>query len=139
MVRPMTGRPRDASSAATVELSTPPLIATAIGRAVFAESGMGFRNRGDFTKVGNRLFDGIGKHIHLLAGVALAKRKANARARLVGRQSDGGQHVRRLYRSARAGRARRNGESPKIERDHQRFALYSVERNVGGVRCAGNA
>src|SRR5215472_9503591 len=111
-------RPWHASRPATVELSTPPLIATAI---VF--SGMGRRQRRNFSKMRDRINYGVEQRVDLLDGIGPAQRKADAGARPLGGEADREQHMRRLDRTARAGRSAGDGESTQIERDDERLAL----------------
>ena len=125
MVRPMTVRPWRASSAATVELSTPPLMATAMGA---------LRHRtGNPPQMRDRRGQRLHQRVHLLGRVGAAQRNAQAGARALGGDPHGGQHVRRRHRPARAGRAGGNGEAAQIERDHQRLAIDAVEVHVGGI------
>src|SRR5437588_398052 len=70
MVRPTTERPWRTRSAATVELSTPPLMATAIG----AVSGM----HADSAQMGDRGLDGLDECIDLLDGVGAAEQSGEA-------------------------------------------------------------
>src|SRR5207253_6068064 len=72
IVSPMILWPSRASRPATVELSTPPLMATAIGF-----SGMGGSERGDFAQMRNRAGDRVDEGIDLLGGIRPAQRKAN--------------------------------------------------------------
>src|SRR5262245_55784616 len=118
MVSPMMLWPSRASSAATVELSTPPLIATAMGF-----SSMGGSARRDPAQMGDRVGDGVDQGVDLFGRIGSPEREANAGASALRRQSDGQQHVRRLDRAARAGRAARHGESAQIESDHHGLAL----------------
>src|SRR5689334_6329097 len=130
MVRPTTWRPSRTRSAATVELSTPPLMATATGA-----SGM----HGDPAQVRHGRFDRLDEGVHLVSGSEAAERKTNAGAGPFRREPDGGQDMRRRDRAARAGGAGGNGEAAEIERDDQGFAIDPVKVDVGGVGSAGRA
>src|SRR5690349_19332854 len=102
MVRPTTAWPSRASMAATVELSTPPLIATAMGA-----SGMG----GNPAQVRHGGFDGVHQGVHLGGGVVASEGEAHAGAGAVGAEAEGGEDVRRREGAARAGRAGRDRET----------------------------
>src|SRR5271157_1677485 len=108
MVNPTTGWPWRTRSAATVELSTPPLMATAMGG-----SGM----YGDSAEVRHGALERVYQCIHLLGGVAAAKRKTHAGARAFRRKTDGGEDVRGSHGAAGAGRAGGNGEAAEVQRD----------------------
>src|ERR1035437_108538 len=99
MVMPTTVRPWRTSMAATVELSTPPLMATAMGGAM-GNSGM-HRNP---AQVRHARADGFDERVHLPGGIGAAERKAHAGPGAVVTQADGLQHVRGRERSAGAGR-----------------------------------
>src|SRR5579883_935603 len=103
MVRPTTLWPWRTSSAATVELSTPPLIATAMG----VGSGMD----GDPAKVLHRSGEAIHQSVYLFGRVVAAERKAHGRAGAVGIQADRGKDMRRSDRARRAGGAGGHGKS----------------------------
>src|SRR5438876_11775393 len=110
--------PSRASSPATVELSTPPLMATAIGF-----SGMGWCQRRNLAQMRDRIHHCLNERVHLLLGIRPAEREPDARTRPLRRQPDGKQHVRGLDRPARTGRAARDSESPQIESDDHGLAL----------------
>src|SRR5437660_5674064 len=140
MVRPTTERPWRTSSAATVELSTPPLMATAMGF-----SGM----HADSAQVGDAGLDGVDERVHLLRGVGAAEREAHAGAGTVVGEADGFEHVRGSQRARGAGGAGGDGEAAQVERDHHSLAIDAVEVEVAGVghavparavdACAGDA
>src|SRR5260221_410696 len=130
MVMPTTSRPWRTSSAATVELSTPPLIATAMGATswlasgrswllaeprasanVFSRSGM----HGNPPQMRHGSFQSFHQSVHLFDGICAPQGESHAGARTVARQADRGEYVRRRQRAARASCARGNGEAPKIE------------------------
>ena len=73
------------------------------------------------------------------ARIRAPQRKPHARPRLLARQPDRHQHVRRLGRAARTRRAARYRESLQVERDQQRLAVDPVETHVGGVGDARRA
>src|SRR5438876_1058503 len=123
MVRPITRRPRWCRRAATVELSTPPLMATAMGAL-----DMGMRNRRDLAQM-----------LDLLGGVGAAEREADTRARAVDGQADRRKHVRWLDGAARTGCTGRHRESAQVEGDDQRFPFEVVEINVAGIGRARGA
>ena len=81
---------RAASIAATVELSTPPLIATAMGRFKVIDSGMRVHRRGNLAEVSDTVLDRVNESVHLLAGVGAAEREPNAAG-----QGDGPVGIRR--------------------------------------------
>src|SRR6185437_9454540 len=108
MVMPTTVRPSCTSIAATVELSTPPLMATAMGN-----SGM-HRNPAQMRHAGS---DGFDQRVHLARGIGAAEGEAHAGAGAIVAQSDGLQHMRRGERSAGACRAGGDREAAQIERD----------------------
>src|ERR1022692_2807168 len=101
------------SSAATVELSTPPLMATAMG----AGSGMD----GNSSQMGYRGFQRVHQGIHLFGRGGAAEGEAQAGARTVRRKSQGGEHVGWRDGARRAGRAGRHRESPQVERNNHGF------------------
>src|SRR5664280_1663379 len=103
---PTTVRPWRTSMAATVELSTPPLMATAIG-----SSGM-HRDPAQMRHAGADAFD---QGVHLLRRVGAAEGEAHAGARAQIAQADGLQHVRGRERSAGAGRPGGDGETTQVE------------------------
>src|SRR5262252_6961775 len=86
IVSPTMGWPWRARSAATVELSTPPLMATAI-----EASGMD----GDSAQVRGGLGDRFGKGIDLFGGIGTAEREPHARTGALTGEADGGENVRR--------------------------------------------
>src|SRR5450432_2134364 len=133
---PTTVRPWRTSMAATVELSTPPLMATAMGDAMggtpggaMAKSGM-HRNP---SQVRYTSPDGFDERVHLLGRIAAAEGEAHTGARAVVTQADGLQHVRGRERAAGAGRAGRDREAAQVKRDHHGFAIDAVEVNIAGV------
>src|SRR5437867_6740099 len=87
MVSPITRRPRWCRRAATVELSTPPLMATAMGAL-----DVGMRNRRDLAQMLYRSSDRLNQMIDLLGGVGAAEREADTRARAVDGQADRRKH-----------------------------------------------
>src|SRR5260370_19119458 len=124
MVMPTTVRPSRTSMAATVELSTPPLMATAIGN-----SGM----HGDPAQMRHAGADGFDEGVHLLDGIAAAEGEAHAGAGAAVTQADGLQNVRRRERSAGAGGAGGGFRAAEVEGDHHGFAIDAVEVEIGGV------
>src|SRR5580700_8472159 len=121
MVSPMTLCPSARSMAATAEESTPPDIATAMVlrlcmlRADLLRSIHG----GQLAQARYRLRYQRECHIDVLRSVLLAQAEAEAGTGSTGLQAHGGQHVRRLNRSRRAGRAGGNCETFKVKRnDH---------------------
>src|SRR6516162_66865 len=128
---PTTARPSRTSRAATVELSTPPLMATAMGCC----SGM----HGDSAQVGHGRGDRVGERVDLFGGVGPAEREAHAGAGAVGVHSDGGEDMRRGDGAGGAGRAGRYGETAQIERNDHGLAIDAVEVEVAGVRDAAPA
>src|SRR5262249_20222219 len=121
MVIPTIGRPWRTRSAATVELSTPPLIATAMG-----SSGM----HGNPAEMCYRRANRLDQRIDLLRCVPAAQRKTHAGTGAVISESDGSEHVRGRERTARTGRARRDSEAAQIERNDHRFAIHAVEVDI---------
>src|SRR4051794_11455725 len=117
MVRPIILWPSRARRPATVELSTPPLIATAMGL-----SGMCGSQWRNFSEVRNRAGYGVDEGVHLLRCVRAAERKANAGAGAPLSGADGEQHVRRLDRAAGARRAAGHGEPAQVEREDHGLA-----------------
>src|SRR5229473_31753 len=113
MVSPMMLWPSRTSNPATVELSTPPLIATVI---VF--SGMGGSERRNLSQMRHRVRYSLDQDVDLLWRVGSPERKSDAGARPLRREADSQKHVGGLDRSARACGPARNCESPQIERDH---------------------
>src|ERR1017187_2418335 len=122
MVMPTTVRPSRTSMAATVELSTPPLMATAMG-----DSGM-HRDPAQMRDAGA---DGFDERVHLRGGVGAAEGEAHAGAGAEVTQADGFQDVRRGERSARAGRPGGDGEATQVERDDHGFTIDAVEVDIG--------
>src|ERR1017187_2914820 len=88
MVNPTTVFPWRTSSAATVELSTPPDIATAMGALLESSSGMD----GNAAQVRHRGFERLCQPIHLGGGVGAAQRKTHAGAGAIRVEPDGGEH-----------------------------------------------
>src|SRR5690349_22393280 len=124
MVSPTTLRPWRTRSAATVELSTPPLMATAMGF-----SGM----HADSAQMGDAGLDGFDQRVNLLGGVGAAERKTHAGTGAVVGEPDRLEHVRGCERAARTGRAGRDREAAQIEGDHERLAIDAIEIQVAGV------
>src|SRR5260370_38948617 len=124
MVTQTTARTSSRSMGATVEMSTPPLMATAIGN-----SGM----QGDPAQLRHAGADGFDEGVHLLDGIAAAEGEAHAGAGAVVTQADGLQNVRRRERSAGAGGAGGGCEAAEVEGDHHGFAIDAVEVELGGV------
>ncbi len=127
MVSPMTCSPARCSMPATTELSTPPDIATAIGRLTQAYAGASFLRCATHSTTASisastcsAVFDRPSEKRTLDRACSL-------------RQADRRQHVRRLGRAARARRAARHRESLEIERDQQRLAVDSVEADIRSV------
>src|SRR5262245_18602067 len=118
MVMPTTVRPSRTSMAATVELSTPPLMATATGN-----SGM-HRNPAQVRDAGA---DSFYERVHLLDGIGAAEGEAHAGAGAVVAQADGLQYMRGRKRSAGAGRSGGDGEAAQVKRDHHGFPIDAVE------------
>src|SRR6266481_4337410 len=134
IVSPMILWPSRASRPATVELSTPPLIATAMGL-----SGMGWSQWRDFAQMSDRVYYRFDEGVDLFNRIGSAEGEANAGAGPLGAQSDSEHHVRRLDRSARARRSARDRESAQIERNHHGLAFQIIEiqiRRVGNARRA---
>src|ERR1035441_10392388 len=77
--------------AATVELSTPPLMATAMGNSGMHRDPAQMRHAGS---------DGFDERVHLPGGIAAPQGEAHAGARAVVAQADSLQHVGRRERSA---------------------------------------
>src|SRR3954454_18999775 len=99
MVMPTTERPSRTSIAATTELSTPPLIATAMGRSKMGTSGM----HGNPAQMRYAGPDGLDKGVHLLHRVGAPQGETHARPGAIVAQPDGLQHVRWQKRAARTG------------------------------------
>src|SRR5438094_4423377 len=157
MVRPTTVRPCCWRSAATVEESTPPDMATATrpgcvsarsGRvsnwvAAFMEEislGGGLLVRGgELAELG----DGGGNDLQGKIDVGLrglaAETEAQAGARFLGGQADGGEDVRGFHGAGRAGSPRGAGKTLQIERDKERFAFDAGKNEIGGVGRARSA
>src|SRR5215470_9025194 len=130
MVMPTSGLPSRRSSAATVELSTPPDIATAIGL-----SGMGVRRR-NAAQVTRRIGDCLDQLVNLLSGVLAAQGEAHTRSRGFRAEAHREQDVRWLDGSARAGRSARHCESTKVERDHHCLTFNAFKAKIARVREA---
>ena len=62
--------------------------------------------------------------------------ETQTRSRLVRRQPNRGQHVRRFHRARRTRRARRTHHALQVQRDHQRFSASGFERKIRSIRCA---
>src|ERR1022692_2989667 len=144
MVMPTTVRPWLTSMAATVELSTPPLMATAMegelaggvpsGSACPTATAMGCSGmHGNPAQMRHAGADGFDERVHLRGGVAAPQGEAHAGARAIIGEADGLQHVGRREGSAGAGRAGGDGEAAQIERDHHGFAIDAVEVEIAGV------
>src|SRR5437867_7779136 len=84
IVSPMMLWPSRASRPATVELSTPPLMATAM-----RFSGMGGSQWRNFAQMRDRVHYRFDQRADLFHGIGPAQREANAGARPLGAQSDG--------------------------------------------------
>src|SRR5690349_20807648 len=108
IVMPTMEWPCRTRSAATVELSTPPLIATAMG-----SSGM----HGNPSQMRDRCADGLGERVDLLNGVAAAEGETHAGAGAVVGEADGGEDVRRSEGAAGTGRTGGYGKAAEVERD----------------------
>src|SRR6185437_9468786 len=107
MVRPTIGRPSRFSMPATTELSTPPDIATAMGRWFpEAKSISGMLLQAFLSIRATKLLDGrdhrIGQRIYLFFGVISSQRKAHALPRLPLGTAHREEHMRRLNGTARA-------------------------------------
>src|ERR1017187_5073355 len=156
MVMPTTVRPWRTSMAATVELSTPPLMATAMGNSVLtfgttvthsgttppirswlrSESHAAAVCSGmhrDPAQMRHAGADGLDERVHLRGGVAAAQRESHAGAGAEVAQADGPEHVRGRERSAGAGRPGGNGEAAQVERDDHRFTIDAVEVDIAGI------
>src|SRR5258708_7119929 len=109
--------PSRRSMAATVELSTPPDMATAIGvwLADILECG---RQAAQMRK---GLAGGLNESVHLPGRVGVAERKSQTGTGLIGAQTHRQQHVRRLHRAARTGRTARYREAAQIQGNHHRL------------------
>src|SRR4051794_20690933 len=127
MVSPTMRSPRECSRAATVELSTPPDIATAV-----MESGMD----GDTAQLARAGRDCVDQRVYLLDGVRTANGNTKTGSSVVTAEPDRGQHVRRLGSAARTCGPARHGVAPQVERDQQGLRVDPLEDNVGGVRDA---
>src|ERR1017187_8141652 len=130
MVRPTTARPSRASMAATVELSTPPLMATAMGG-----SGM----PGDPPQMLDGARERVHQRVNLAGRVGAPQRETHAGARPFRGQAHIDEHVGRRDGAAGTGGAGGDGEAAQVERDHQGFAIDSVEVHVGGIGRAARA
>src|ERR1019366_4914355 len=84
MVMPTTVRPSRTSMAATVELSTPPLMATAMGNSGMHRDPAQMRHAGS---------DGFDERVPLPGGIAAPQGEAHAGARAIVAQADSLQHV----------------------------------------------
>src|SRR5260370_31881560 len=123
--------PSRASRPATVELSTPPLMATAM---VFA--GMGGCQGRNFSEMGDGVHYSVNQGVDLLLGVGSTERKPDTGARALRSQADREEHVRGLDRSARARRSARNRESAEVERNDKGLAFQIIEVQIRGIRDA---
>src|SRR5512133_2434084 len=120
IVRPTTLWPWARSIAATVEESTPPDIATAMVEGIIVtQSGWAecqdlladrclIVNRRQLAQPGHRLNHESKSKLDVFRCVLLAKTEANTAASVVGAESHGGEHMRRLNRTGRARGAGRN-------------------------------
>src|ERR1019366_6320264 len=157
MVMPTTVRPWRTSMAATVELSTPPLMATAMGNSVLTfgitvtysgtttplRSWLRLRDRTSETvnsgmhrdpaQVRHAGADGFDERVHLPGRIAAPQGEAHTGARAVIAQADGLQHVRRRDRARPAGRPGGDREAAQVERDHHGFAIDAFEVKIAGV------
>src|SRR5215831_12831370 len=114
MVSPTTAWPWRTRSAATVELSTPPLMATAMGFSSM---------HADSAQMGDAGLYGLDERIHLFGGVRPSQGKAHAGARAIVGEPDSFEHMRRCERPARAGGSGRNCEAAQVERNDHGFAI----------------
>src|ERR1700730_7070862 len=90
--------------------------------------------RGDATQMTNRIGDSLYQRVHLLLGILRTERKTDGGPRLLAREADRDQYVRRLDSTAGTSGSARDGEAPQIERDQQRLAFDSVKADIRGVR-----
>src|SRR4051812_41740695 len=127
MVIPTTVRPSRTSMAATTELSTPPLMATAMGC-----SGMD----GNPAKMRHARRDGLDQSIDLFHRVGTPQRKPHAGTGAIVSESDGLQDVRRRERATGTGRPCRHCEATQIERYHHGLTIDAVEINVARIGYA---
>src|SRR5690348_10236295 len=158
--------PRSRKIAATVELSTPPDIATATisaGGERLAEIPTGLplvisdceveimfklsgrnrgrlrRNRRSWRKAANahhHLRNHLDCSLYFFACCRAPEAESQARSRIIGRESRRQQDVRRLRQTRRASRARRTGDPLQVQRDQKRFAARVSKSHVG---CVGNS
>src|SRR5260370_39564769 len=112
MVSPMMLWPSRASRPARVELSTPPLMATAM---VF--SGMGGCQGRNFSEMGDGVHYSVNQGVDLLLGVGSTERKPDTGPRALRGQAEREEHGRGLDPSTRARRSPRNRESTEVERN----------------------
>src|SRR4029079_12888286 len=129
MVMPMTRSPARFSIPATTELSTPPDIATAIVHSDIS--------RRQLSQPRHDLHHGIDERVALLQSIRPPQRKTHAGPRLLAREPDRRQHVRRLGRAARARRSAGYGVTLQVQRNQQRLAIDAVETNIRSVAHAG--
>src|ERR1039458_2245742 len=129
MVIPTTARPSRTSIAATVELSTPPLMATAMGDSEMPGSSM----NADPAQMRHARPNGVDQCVYLLHRIAAPQRKAHTGARALIGEPNRFQNVRWRQRAARTRRPRRHREAPQIERDHHRFAIDAVEIEIARI------
>jgi len=120
------GWPWDLSRPATTLESTPPLMATAMGR----ESGIG---GGQLSEAGDGIDDGGDEGVDLLGSGILAEREAERRAGVGAGQAEGEQDVAGLDGAGGAGGAGGDGEAAEVEGDDEAFALDAGEAEVGDV------
>src|ERR1039458_6902130 len=140
MVMPPPVRPGRTSMAGAVELSTPPLMATAMGEELaggsacptstaMGSSGM-HRNPAQMRHAGA---DGLDERVHLGRSIAAPEGEAHAGARAIVGEADGLQHVGRREGSAGAGGAGGDRETAQIEGDDHGFAIDAVEVEIAGI------
>src|SRR6185437_14325072 len=166
IVRPMIACPRSRKIAATVELSTPPDIATATisaGGERLAEIPTGLplvisncevevmleltdRNRGPLCRNGrswrkaanafHHFWNHLDCSLYFLPCCCAAEAESQARSRIIVCVSSRQQHVRRLRRTRRASRTRRTRNPLEVQRDQNRFAARVRKSHV---RCVWNS
>src|ERR1700683_209170 len=129
MVSPMTLCPSSRSMAATVEESTPPDIATAmvLGFCMLRADRLRSIHGRQLAQARYRLRYQGECHVDVFRSVLLAQAEAEAGTRSSGSQAHGGQHVGRLNRSRRAGRASGNCQTFKVKRNDHGLALDMLE------------
>src|SRR6516164_1259445 len=156
MVRPMVRTPRSCSIAATVELSTPPDMATATGAAAKAvapgrisdcaveviapsvSAGGGERNltRGEAANALDDRGDHRNRMVDFLRCRRTSQTEAQARAGILARKPCGEQNVRRLGRTGRTGRACGAGDALEVQRNQKRLATGTGKTQVRRIRHA---